>query len=251
MAPSRLLGQWIWTRRDVHVFERELSHRPDLVPAVLVATVTESLRLRHGLDPLVAGSEAAVVVRFEASVDRVWSRSDDAIARELDATLGVLLEQVRGTGLRVREVQLDYDAPERRLGRWAEVVARLARGSLRGVPLWITSIPAHVEHEEYGELFRGSIQGHILQLFDTGAPCSSESVNALRARLARHDLPFRIGVAAFERGTADRVVTEHGCWARAASDFRQLPRFAGAWVFAASAAYEAIEPALARLAGER
>jgi hypothetical protein len=248
--PPRLLGQWIWTRRDVEVFQRERAQRPNLTPAVLVATVFEDLRFRHGLDPTLAGADAAVVVRFDPRVDRVWSQSDEHIATELDANLATLIAQVRGTGVGVREVQLDYDSPERRLPRWAHVVSRLARSSLAGIPLWVTSIPSHLRHDDYGLLFRGSIEGHILQLFDTGTPCSNDAAQALRGRLQRAELPFRLGVAAFERGREGQRSTEHGCWARTAPTLTHTPGFSGAWVFAASAPYDELALSLDALAQE-
>ncbi len=231
-------GQWIWTRADAALFPRSQAARPGLVPGVLVASVQArpdgTLELRRGLSPIAAGEAAdvALVVRLEDSV-HARIAAPDALAHALDPHLASLLAEAAQTGAHVREVQLDYDAPVRRLDEWAKVVGALRRGALRDVPVWVTSIPAHLADPAYGRRFSGVVAGHILQLFDTGLTCSEDQAARIRAGLTRAKLPFRLGVATYERAREGRVTTSHACWRRATQALALAPGFSGVWVFPA------------------
>ncbi|HTQ04199.1 MAG TPA: hypothetical protein VMI54_10090 [Polyangiaceae bacterium] len=234
-----VLAQWIWTERDARLFEQERARRPALVPVVLSATVRPDLTLRRGLSPAVGGEHAGVVVRFEDGVAGALETRPDVDER-LNALFTELLAETRAAGVAPSEFELDFDAPVRLLPRWAHAVQRLSRGSLRGFPLWITSIPAHLETDTYASLFRGAVSGHILQLFDTGLPATHANAAWLGSRLAALGLPFRVGVAGFERGRNGVPVTDHRHWARAASTYATLPGYAGTMIFPAGAPYEAV-----------
>jgi hypothetical protein len=147
--------------------------------------------------------------------------------------------------VRLTEVQLDYDCPTRRLERWAGVVRRLSGGALAGRTVWVTSIPAHVAVQGYGRHFQGAAAGHILQVFDTGDPYSPEAASRLDRQLARHELPFRLGVGAFERELAPGRLTDHRRWFEAVPRLARNPWFRGVWVFPAGRAWvQHIEPDL-------
>ena len=235
-APARIDGLWVWTRADAALLAQSHVMRPGLVPGVLVASVVArpdgTLALRRGLSPAAVTGELALVVRLEDSLHARMG-APDAVARDLEPRLGELMAEVRATGARVQEVQLDYDAPVRRLGEWAAVVRKLRRGVLSGVPLWVTSIPAHVADREYGNLFRGLVDGHILQLFDTGLLCSPAQASRIESELERARMPFRLGVATYERMRRGRVTTAHACWRRATAELARTPGFAGTWLFPA------------------
>jgi hypothetical protein len=230
----RAPGLWVWNRNDVAVFAREKAKRPELVPGVLIASLlgrSGELVRRRGLSPArVESDRVAAVVRIEDSVHELWDQSD--VYAQLDRELTATLREARATGVEIQEIQLDYDAPARRLRDWARVVKQLARSSLAGVPLWITSIPSHLEDPDYGRSFSGAVVGHELQLFDTGLACTDREQQALADRLSKHQLAFRLGVARFERlnGSA------HACWAKAAEGLARLPGYAGTWVFPAGRA---------------
>lgn len=234
-----MVGQWIWTARDVRLFADARVRQPALLPAVLSATVRADLSLRRGLSPAVGGVHAAVVVRLEDGVSRALEQADGA--ERLDRALTELVAEIRAAGVTPSEVELDYDAPVRSLAGWASVVRTLSRRSLRDYPVWITSIPAHLDDHDYGTLFRGSVRGHILQLFDTGLPALGVNVTRLGERLAAARLPFRVGIASFERGRGRTPATDHRLWARAAAEYARLPGFSGTMVFAASAPSDALE----------
>lgn len=225
-------GQWIWTRTDARSFEELAKDRSALVPAVHVATMKDDLVAHRALSPAVAGPrEVALVVRFDDSFHRVWEAAPPT--ERVIAELLRVVAEARATGVTVTELQLDYDAPVRRLPEWAALVRQVA--TRVDVSIWVTSIPAHLRDPHYGERLRGAVAGHVIQLFDTGLPCSQSNAAELGAQLRRHALPFRVGVGAFERRRGKRVSTEHGCWARAAHAFDVLPGMRGRMVFPAAA----------------
>lgn len=245
-------GQWIWTARDRQLFERARRDHGELEAAVFIGTVERRggvLRVARGLSPTTAGqAPRALVVRLDDSVNGHFDEHATAeLSRELDALLTVLLGEVRATGVSFGELQLDYDAPESKLKRWAAVLHYLKAHALREVEVWITSLPVHVDHAEYGDWMRGAVTGHILQVFDTGLTCDAEHAQRLREALRASALPFRIGYGAFERKRAPDSQA-HECWLSYADSFRKEPAAAGFWLFPAGFAYER---SLSRLAGPR
>jgi hypothetical protein len=142
----------------------------------------------------------------------------------------------------VAELQLDYDCPERRLARWAGVVRALGRGPLAGRPLWVTSLPSHVRNAGYGDLFRGAVAGHVVQVFDTGERFGANALGDLAAALDAHRLPFRLGVGAFERETRTGR-TAHRAWFAAAPALAESRWYRGTWVFPAGSAWLAYRAA--------
>lgn len=256
LPATRADGQWIWSATDLARWRQARATRPALRPGVWTSTVWwqgnatgGAVRQRLALSPaMVAGAPMAVLVRFDDRLHAAWlaagdgAAGDSAIAAGLDARLAELLRVVGATGADVREVQLDYDCPVRRLARWAAVVARLRRGALAGREVWITSLPSHVAQRDYGAHFRGVVSGHILQVFDTGVEPSPAAADRLVAALDRAGLPYRLGVGAFERvvpaggtpaanpGGAPHL-TRHRAWFALAPHFARSPAYRGLWVF--------------------
>jgi hypothetical protein len=231
-------GAWIWTRPDARLLEAARAAQPGLRAAVHVATIERladgSHVSRRALSPDVAGGagqEVAIVVRFDDSIHADWSTdSEDHVVEVLAPLFARILEDVDATGVHADEIQLDYDAPVRALGSWSRVVGALAKGPLRGRDVWITSLPAHLDVAAYGALFAGVGVGHILQIFDTGRACTTETAAALATKLAAAGLRFRIGVGGFERAARPG---DHECWRTQAVSWRAIPGYAGVWVFPA------------------
>jgi len=235
--PAAHDGIWIWTRTDAEVYAARGPEAAAAIPGVLVLSLeldaSAELRGRRGLSPAIRGAkEVAAVIRIEDSVAR---RLDDpgALAAELDARLGSMLAEIDASGMALAEVQLDFDVPVRRLEAWAEVAGTLARGSLAGRPLWVTSIPAHLADDRYGALFSGQVAGHLYQTFDTGLACNPREIAKAREQLVRAGLPYRVGVATYERARDGRRTTGHRCWAQASPELRHAGLHAGSWVFPA------------------
>jgi hypothetical protein len=235
-----MLGQWVWTRADLSQFEAARTERPTLQAGVFVGTV-QCDAVRHHLSARVALSVAtivtapvAAVIRFEDGLDRC--RDTDGSSHNFDAALDsavrVLRDRVRAAHQEVRDIQLDYDAPQRALPVWARSVARLRATALRGDRVWMTSLIAHLREPAYGSLFREVIDGHILQVFDTGEDATKRQVAEALRLAARAGLPFQLGVGAFERETS-RGATDHRSWFVVIPQFAALPAYRGVWVFPA------------------
>ena len=192
-----------------------------------------SAAVRLSLSPRIAGTQrVAVLIRFEDSFTQSWeTQSDSAVAASADSALAMFLSVAQSTGVTISEVQLDYDCPERLLPRWAAVVRVWSRGALAGRTVWLTSLVAHVRHRDYGDLFRDIVAGHIVQVFDTGDRMSVAYARQLERRVTRQRMPFRLGVAAFERELADGSTTNHRAWFGAARVMAGSPWFRGVWVF--------------------
>lgn len=211
---------------------------PHTLPGVLLGTITYDPARHHGtlhlaLPPSIAHRDTvAAVIRIENSLDEAWAtRTDAEIAADLGVRCDSLMAIVQRQSVVVAEVQLDYDAPVRRLERWARVAGRLRRGAFAGREVWVTSIVAHLREGAYGRWFQGEVAGHILQLFDTGEHADSAAAHEVEVVLARADLPFRLGVGAFERRHRDGSVTDHRYWFGVAPKLRQLAAWRGLWVF--------------------
>ncbi len=241
-APPPIVGEWIWSARDSAPLQTPRGRRPALRAGVWVATISargDSLvaALGRPIDASV-GADAEAVIRVDDSFSTWWGRlPPDTIAARLDARIVRVLQVAERAGAR-HTVQLDYDAPVAHLAEYAGLLRRL-RGegrALHGRSLWITSLVAHLGDAEYGARFRLLVDGHILQLFDTGDRHSAAREGEVGARLERAAMPFRLGVGAFERRLTSGATT-HRAW------FDYIPRaersrwYRGTWIFPGGEAY--------------
>jgi len=233
------IGQWIWSSADSARFAETARALPQLTPTVWIGTMRASkagtLQPSLGLSPTIAARPAAgVIIRFDDSFSNMWAAEPDSvIARAVAASIRSMLDAATRTGVTITEVQLDYDCPERLLQRWSVVVGALTRDVLAGRTVWLTSLVAHVRHREYGALFRAHVAGHILQVFDTGDRMSLPYARQLQRLASRQRMPFRLGVAAFERRYPNGRTTNHTAWFTATRAMRETTWYRGVWVFPA------------------
>jgi hypothetical protein len=230
-------GQWIWSRRDSALAESARRTIPDLRTAVWVATIAargDSLTTSLGLPLAVAADDSAeLAIRIDDSFSALWERfGDDTIAARLDVRIARILALADDT-VSPRPVQLDYDCPSRFLSRYATVLGRVRRGALRSRRLWMTSLVAHVRDPSFGALFRPLVDGHIVQLFDTGDAFDDRQAAELPRLLNAQDLPFKLGVASFERRQARGSPTTHRAWFALIPRLSSSRQFLGVWVFPA------------------
>src|SRR5450432_497937 len=235
--PDQAQGQWLWTRRDLAIFERSRRRLPELSAGVFIGELECAqgrVALRRGLSPLIAGAAArALVVRLGDSMQACFAELDaDDLAKDLDDRFSKLLREANETGVHFRELQLDYDAPVSKLEGYARLLRYLRAHSLNGVELWITSIPSHLERPGYGLALRGVVTGHIIQVFDTGLRCNDQEASRLHAALEAEGLPYRVGYGTFERAGAapDR---SHRCWLSVTRSWHADANFFGFWLFPA------------------
>lgn len=244
--PPPTLGQWIWNSRDSALLQDSRRQRADLRAGIWVATLArrgDSLvtELGRPVDAS-AGPDAEVVIRFDDSFSTWWGKVPvDTLANWVALRLQRVLPLVDGSApdRERRAVQLDYDAPVARLAEYAALLRRL-RDDESGLPhertLRITSLISHLRHPEYGSLFRPLVDGHIVQLFDTGERHDAVAEGRLLELLDAARIPFHIGVGSFERRLSSGMTT-HRDW------FAILPRaaqsrwFRGTWIFPAGSPY--------------
>lgn len=241
-SPSPVLGQWLWSARDSALLQSMRGRRPALRAGVWVATISTRgdalvAALGRPLDASV-GDDAEVVIRVDDSFSPWWGRvPPDTIAARLGDRIARVLQVVERGGAR-RTLQLDYDAPVGRLAEYAELLQRLRGegGVLHGRSIWITSLVSHLGDPRYGARFRPLVDGHIVQLFDTGDRYSAGREREVWQRVERAEMPFRLGVGAFERRLTSGPTT-HRAW------FGFIPRAArsrwyrGTWIFPGGEAY--------------
>jgi hypothetical protein len=172
-----------------------------------------------------------VVIRVEDDLHAAWDEASDAeIAEGVGDALVrvVLLARKRGP---VDEVQIDHDVPERRLNRWGNVL-RGVRPRLEVRSLWVTSLVAHTRNPDFGPALRGVVDGHIVQVFDTGDDPKSASEVAEQA--TEVGLPWRLGLGAFERDVQRPL---HRAWFARAGETCRPPLCDGVWVFPAGSSW--------------
>lgn len=227
LARAAPVGQWVWSLRDVAPLEEARRRIPDAVSAVQIGTlrwngVTRAFVLQLGLSPAAVAGNATVVVRLDDALHRAWrTQAPSQIAAELNTSLARLRALMRPLATTFTW-QLDYDVPVARLRPWSEVLKTLRApdGALAGQALWVTSLISHVQAPAYEALISPVVDGHVLQIFETGAPLSSAQLKVTTRSLATTRVPFAVGVA------RDDVVQQE--WLAALS---RNPRYAGMWVF--------------------
>ena len=232
------VGQWIWTRADAARYQESAGAVPALEAGVFIGSVrcdTAAHRLiaQAGLPPtVVPAARPVAVIRLEDGLYGCRTVSDPpaVFERQLDSAVRVLRR--RGGDVPYAAVQLDHDAPQRRLAAWAGSVRYLRSHALVGDSVWVTSIIAHLREESYRSLFRDVVSGHVLQVFDTGEQATPAGVAEAVRLVRRADLPFRIGLGAFERDTP-RGPTYHRAWFATVPRFAAVPGYAGVWIFPA------------------
>jgi hypothetical protein len=219
------VGQWVWSRRDIPVLDRVRQTRPETATAVLIAELAwdGQVRVRLRLSPQVVPMPDQLVVRLDDS----FHHAPADVGAALDRALARLLSMT-GPALVHTPVEIDYDAPVSRLSLYADWLRELRADALRGRAVWITTLIAHLRDPDFEARFAGLVDGHVVQVFDTGEPWTPDRSRSLLERLAGIPIPFALGLGAF-----DREGTDHAAWLRVLPELRTLPTYRGVWVFAA------------------
>ncbi len=233
----------MWTRRDADLFAALRGACPAARAAVCIAEVNVNqqgeLGWHRALDPAAVGVGAVTaVIRIADSFHQLFERRRPVkLATLLERTLAPLMAELTRTPDLVRSIQLDHDVGIAHLGAYAEVVQRLAEGIFRGMPLWITSLPSHLDDPDYAARFRAACAGQVLQLFDTDILPSPVTIRRLEEQLTRQVLPIELGVGTFERRRWGGT-TEHTVWLSVVPQWMvNHPQISGLWLFPAGKPY--------------
>lgn len=119
------------------------------------------------------GSERAIGLALRIGPSAGPFRSDDAVARTLVSWSKSLIAEAVSNGLRVAELQLDFDCAESKLDGyrvWVETI----RDQIKPTPLIITALPSWLRQPSFAKLAAAS-DGYILQVHSLERPKSFEA----------------------------------------------------------------------------
>ncbi len=149
------------------------------------------------------GRAVGIVVRVRGVRGEVSTRKEpfDTLWRTFEG----LLAHARAAGVRVAELQVDFDCPTARLGGFVEVMGGLRRGWPRE-RLTFTALPAWLRSPAFPALARKA-DGYVLQVhsFEMSGPghrppatlCDPESARQAVRRAARLGFPFRVALPTY------------------------------------------------------
>ncbi len=128
---------------------------------------------------------------------------DEASAHFVEAFAAQVLAAAQSRGLRVAELQLDFDCAESRLADYAVLIARLKKTV--AVPLIITALPCWLNNALFAKLAKSS-DGFVLQVHSLEKPQSPEQAMTLCdpvkaaawvEQAGRLGVPFRVALPTY------------------------------------------------------
>ena len=162
-----------------------------------------------------AGRPISAVLRVHASVGKNgWN---EALIQEMRRLCTDTVSRFKAGGVRVTELQLDYDCAESRLADYARLLGALHMD----VPLCITALPAWLRHDSAKNLLRLS-PGYVLQVHSLHLPKNGgltglmdlDETQAAVARAVEIGVPFRVALPTYscvvEFADDGRVREVHG-----------------------------------------
>lgn len=137
--------------------------------------------------------------RFEGDAEHYANQ-----APRLASITGRLMESARAAGLRVREIHVDYDAPESKLlsyAGWLEAIRQAAPGAR----LTITTLPCWLDADGFPRLL-AAVDEHVLQVHSLAAPsaanveaalCDPRKARRWVERAGSFRTPFRVSLPTY------------------------------------------------------
>jgi hypothetical protein len=143
-----------------------------------------------------------IVIRvFPSVAATAWnSPATDALL----GLIGQLMDDFRANTVPVRDVQLDYDCPESKLGDFIRLVRELKQRHPQ-LSLSITALPAWLTRKEFATL-AGEIPGYVLQVHSLHLPqsrsglvtlCDPAAARAAVQRAGALKIPFRVALPTY------------------------------------------------------
>jgi hypothetical protein len=165
-----------------------------------------------------AGGEIGAVLRVYGSAATTdWGESASGIVNELATSIAAEFERA---GVRLSELQIDYDCPESKLSSYTRLLRHL-KSKLPTTPLCITALPSWLHQEAVLPLLAESpgyvLQVHSLHLPEHGGLITLMDTTEARqavTRAAEIGIPFRVALPTYscvvEYDKADAVIEVHG-----------------------------------------
>ena len=129
--------------------------------------------------------------------------ADDSTTRLLSAKAKSLVDVAASNGIRLRELQIDFDCAEKDLAGY-RVWIRAIRQSVHPLPLVVTTLPAWLNNPEFGPLVRESdafvLQVHSVRGSKADAParlCDVASARAWVRKATRFRVPFSVALPTY------------------------------------------------------
>lgn len=130
---------------------------------------------------------------------------DPAPVRFLAGLAGQIAAEAQARGLTLREIQLDYDCPESRLGEYPALV-QAVRAAVAPVPVTITALPAWLGHRRDFAALAAAADGYVLQVHSLAPPrrfdaevllCDPAAARRAVEAAARFRRPFRVALPTY------------------------------------------------------
>src|SRR6185295_17266685 len=122
--------------------------------------------------------------------------------RLLEGLIREVKAEARAKGIRLSEIQLDYDCPESKLADYRDVLPRLRRAA-SPLPLTITVLPSWMRHRRAFRTLTEQADGYVLQLHSLILPRSPDeqitmieptSAKGWVEEASRFGRPFRVAL---------------------------------------------------------
>lgn len=153
----------------------------------------------------------------------------DAVAKELSELAQSVVDEAKAGGLRVGELQVDFDCPEAKLDGYRTWITAIKR-RIAPTPVVITVLPSWLKRKEFRAL-AAEAGGYVLQVHSLEKPsridapmtlCDPAAARRAVERAGRIGIPFRVALPTYGYRVAfDPRGKFIGLGAEAASDIQQ------------------------------
>jgi hypothetical protein len=163
-----------------------------------------------------SGQPAGLAIRIgrfaQKGSGRRLAEDQDSI-RFVSGVAQEVVARARAAGVLLREIQLDYDCPESRLGEYPLLV-KAVKVAVAPLPVTITALPVWLRQRQDFAALAAAADGYVLQVHSVAAPrrfdaafllCDPEAAKKAVEAAARFRRPFRVAlptygyVVAFDR----------------------------------------------------
>lgn len=203
---------YVWQRTHTDaVADAVRTHAPTFNQVVVLAAEVSwpngrahIVRVPLDLSALQAASSVGLAIRVNAYSGSFAADAASTLALVDLATS--LLADARTAGLRVYELQIDFDAPESRLADYGRWLAALRPAVAAPVRLTFTALPSWLKHRREFSALAKTADDYVLQVHslsrpaspdEPGALCDPASARRAVSQAARFGRPFRVALPTY------------------------------------------------------